>query len=522
MHPDSSSAENTSLPWRLWLAVFLLIPVADLCLYEIQYPRLGFAIVTACMAALGLFVSRCRGRIIPGMLFMVPTILSTVINVNGINVLAILIGFTLLFWNNRANALSWNLVGIPMALLCSPFTAIRLFLQSLISLSSSTRNPPRHLGRLLRIVIPTIVVSVLFFLFLAAGNAVLFQWTKDIASWFSGLLSPVQMPDPERMAFWVRIAVFGVVFLIPAWLCYRNQIAQRTLKSPFDISQNKPLLRQQFIFVLAGVNLVFLLTNTLDAVYLWIRRAPPAGINTTAYLYEGFYALLFTVMLAGVLLAFMFNHSDEVKNSRWLIRLAVCWTIQNIILVAGVAFRLWLHVDKFCLTPRRLQVGLFLILVLASLILLMLYILRKRSLDWLLSSNVITLFSFVFCVQFLNIGDICVQSAISKLKTNQQLRFDADFFDSVGISGWQLLRFMAEDKEHANLPEYKNASVYWRELTQDIKAKPRPFSWQSFSWHSYGESKALCSSLGIPETDITRQWDSTVSLMHRHATETRP
>lgn len=504
----AQTASNiTNVPWRLWIAILIMLPVADICLFKAHNPGIGFSLVISAFTLLGLYVSKQQGRLI-GLALLIPSILVSSIYPSLTNLAAIFIGFTILLWKRRTNPLSWNLIDIPKLLASSPFVALRLFFQSISHISTHTQHV-RKAQKYICIALPTVFVSAIFLILLCAGNAILARWASDATALISRILEPIIFPDMTRILFWAFIALISVIIFVPAWLCQNGETGQKSLPSPFDISKNKSLLKLQFIFVLIGVNVVYLFTNTLDAIYLWIRQSPPNGISTTEYLYEGFYILIVTTLLAGLFLAFVFNHSDSVKNTKAITLLANTWIVQNLFLIAGVGFRLWLHVDKYCLTPRRMQVGLFLVLVTIGFILLSIYIIRKRSLNWLLSSNFIAASLFIFSLQFLNIGEYCVDSAIRKIKENPDLNFDAHFFNSVGISGWRLLEVMANDEEHQRI----EARFHWKELQRNLTEKPTPFHWQNMAYYPYHESKELCEKLNIPTCDMRRAWDQTVMKM---------
>jgi hypothetical protein len=274
------------------------------------------------------------------------------------------------------------------------------------------------------------------------SNDVLALWMSKVLTKIGDILAVFVDIDRERVFSWFVFAMLGALVLLPAWRSFQKTKPDSLGKSRRDEPPEIAGRAWQWGLVLGGVNLAFLLTNTLDVVWLWVRRTVPSGVNSTEYLHNGVYGLIFVTILAGAVLAFLFNGAPKLTRSPWLRRLGLLWVAQNLFLVAGVGFRLWLHVESFCLTPRRIGVAFFLALVLAGFVLLVVYILRQKTLRWLFTSNLLVLLALFFGLQFANIDAWCADSAIRSRKASPNIRMNASFISKIGDEGWRVVYFL--------------------------------------------------------------------------------
>lgn len=515
----TAALKVVNMPWRLWFALVAFIPVADVCLFGVWGWGAGLVVAFVWLSLLAVFVSRAEGNVAVGIAILLPSLAARLIEPGFANTICLLAGLSILAWSPRRSALAWGLLESVWRSLHS----LSLFTRyNALGISELSRRNALHTfgqrlrvaggktGKAVRIVFPALVISLFFLLLLTLGNVALGKWTGtgarwaaeglgDLFEWFFGLFRF----DTKRIGFWLLAFIVAVFLLMPA---QSHELADRREGA---LWQRRPadgetgLRSLQWLLVLAGVNLVFLLTNTLDAIYLWVRQSPPEGVATTDYLYGGVYGLVFVTLLAGGLLAILFNRQGGYRYRRALRWLGVLWIAQNVFLIGGVGFRLWLHVERFCLTPRRVELAFFLLLVLAGFVLLLIYVLRDKSLRWLIGSNLLALLVLFFSVQFVDINGMCVQSAREKRKVNSELEIDGGFLLSVGLSGWPLVHELAAEGD-------EKAKQTWRLFKKKLPKTPVPLKWQGYSARHHAQVLALCQSAGVPAQDIANAWERSI------------
>ncbi|MDR2845440.1 MAG: DUF4173 domain-containing protein [Puniceicoccales bacterium] len=509
--------EHEQTGGRFWVSLALFVPVADVCLYGFPDIGAGVAALAAVTALLACWVSRARGRLAIGAVVLVASLVAQVIEPGWANLFSLVAGIGILAWTNRANALAWGLVAAAWRMATAPFRLplLRPFAGLFPVSFRGTISGVGAVAGVVRLVLPAVLVSGLFLVLLTWGNAVLGEWAKQAASRVGAFLAELFRLDAKRIFFWVMMVFVGAVLLVPALRCVVPS-AEGTLWANRRKEGSAPERNcLQWLLTLGGVNLVFLLTNTVDGVYLWARHQPPAGVGTTEYLYGGVYGLIFVTLLAGGVLALLFNGAASVTRSPWLRGLGVAWVAQNVFLISGVGFRLWLHVEQFCLTPRRVEVAFFLVLVLTGFVLLLIYVLREKSLRWLVGNNVLAVVALFFVVQFADVDAWCVESAIAK-RQSASLRIDDDFLRSVGFTGWRLTKLLAEEppEKRDGTGSYVQAVQRWEHMKHrmDERAKVSPVAetpWQAYAWRRQREARALSEALGAEagrEADAFGAW----------------
>jgi len=508
--PVSTQPEQPA-QWRLWGALLVFIIAADVGLYETSAPAAGLVPAGLCAALGAAWVSRGEGRPALGFALTLSALLATLLEPSFSSVVVFFAGLCLLAWMNRAAGLAWGFSQAPLQLLA----AVPRLLCEIPSLCGGVARAGRACnfnaaGRAFKLLAPAVLASALFLVLLSFGNAVLAQWVETAWGAFRELVMRIVFPPWARVLFWVWMLLLGGLLLMPA-LRRANKPAREgegflTRRWEWFAS-----VEMQGRLVLAGVNIVFLLTNTLDAVYLWIRRAPPEGVNTTDYLYNGVYGLVFATLVAGGMLAALFNGGAPLARSRWLRGLGFAWVAQNVFLIAGAGMRCWLHVENYCLSPRRVGVGFFLALLLAGYGLLSVYMLRGKTLRWLVGRNLAAVVALFFITQFCDIQRWCADSAARRIKANPKaLTLDARFLNSIGLAGWRVVETQAWGG--AETSERTRAQLCRNEFLRTMGTESRPPRWQSWSWRENREMMELCKAVGFyqPDPRIPGVWRNAV------------
>ncbi|MEO0477082.1 MAG: DUF4173 domain-containing protein [Planctomycetota bacterium] len=134
---------------------------------------------------------------------------------------------------------------------------------------------------------------------------------------------------------------------------------------------------------LIAMNIVFALQLTLDSRYLVFGGDLPDGMTYAEYAHRGAYPLVFTALLAAVIVLVAFRPGGVSRRNVWVFRLVFLWIIQNVLLVISAALRLSHYVEAYTLTRLRVAAAVWMLLVAGGLVLLIWRIASDRDNTWL-------------------------------------------------------------------------------------------------------------------------------------------
>lgn len=123
------------------------------------------------------------------------------------------------------------------------------------------------------------------------------------------------------------------------------------------------------IISLVMLNVLLLFINAIDITYVWFGFTYTSNVNLTDYVHQGAGLLIFSIVLAMLVLLFFFrgNLNFYTKN-KWLRYGAYGWIFQNVVLVISVLFRDYYYIAHMGLAYKRIGVLVFLLMVLMGLI----------------------------------------------------------------------------------------------------------------------------------------------------------
>ncbi|MEO7768832.1 MAG: DUF4173 domain-containing protein, partial [Ferruginibacter sp.] len=148
-------------------------------------------------------------------------------------------------------------------------------------------------------------------------------------------------------------------------------------------NENKTAIISLFL-----LNALLLFINCVDIVYVWFGFTERNDINLSEYVHEGAGLLIFSILLAMVLLLFFFRGNlNFYKKNKWLKMGAYAWLFQNAVLVVSVFFRDYYYIHHHGLAYKRIGVLVFLLLVLAGLITVFIKIHQRKTAYYLLRVN---------------------------------------------------------------------------------------------------------------------------------------
>lgn len=134
------------------------------------------------------------------------------------------------------------------------------------------------------------------------------------------------------------------------------------------------------IISLLMLNVLLLLINTIDIMYVWFGFSYNNNINLTEYVHEGTGMLIFSIVLAMMVLLFFFRGNlNFYKKNKWLRYGAYGWIFQNAILVISVLLRDYYYIQNMGLAYKRIGVLVFLLMVLFGLITVFIKIQQRKT-----------------------------------------------------------------------------------------------------------------------------------------------
>ena len=136
------------------------------------------------------------------------------------------------------------------------------------------------------------------------------------------------------------------------------------------------------------LNVLLLFINAIDITYVWFGFTYTANLNLKDYVHEGAGMLIFSIVLAMLVLLFFFRGNlNFYKQNKWLRYGAYAWIIQNAVLVISVLFRDYYYIVHMGLAYKRIGVLVFLVMVLMGLITVFIKIHQRKTAYYLWRVN---------------------------------------------------------------------------------------------------------------------------------------
>lgn len=482
---------------RLIAAVLLTTFAADWLLFGALPPALGLSFF-ALVCAAAILWNRDGWTKDRGLLWAAPIFLLSVaqagIDVSWINLLVLFLLLTMLAGTRFSLPWSQRWPGWIEALLAwykAPAQWTRT--NAILLAAQKARKEDPSIDKLRRaglIVLPGLVLLVVFGAFLGAGNALagsyLTQAWEGATEYFRTL---VQL-NPFRIFFWILIATIALTFCYPG-RCVAFARSCTAEWRRFSLSNDRQVVLWQTWISLAALNGLYLLVNSLDVFYLWMKTELPENVGYSSFVHEGVFALTASTVLAGVVISFFFQQSEDVARSRVAKALAIAWIAQNLLLLSGVVLRLHLYVDAFGWSVLRFHVGSFLLLTTVGFGLLSLYVIKGQSLRWLVLANLIAVFGLIYLLQFANVNGWVARWNVDRWLADPATTLDVEYLETLGSAAWPALRLAAD--EGSGSEQWKIGEALRRARNQ-ARSTARDQSWRSWQWRYIRWEKALHGS----------------------------
>jgi hypothetical protein len=153
---------------------------------------------------------------------------------------------------------------------------------------------------------------------------------------------------------------------------------------------------QQSLMTLGMLNLLLLVVNATDIIYVWTGANVAEVTDLKQYVHEGTYILIACIVLAMLVLFQIFRKNLNFYPKNTMLRvLSLGWLVQNGVLAISVGIRNWQYVTHHGFAYKRVGVFLFLLLVFFGLTTLWLKIRDRHTFSWLLQLNAWALYGLI-------------------------------------------------------------------------------------------------------------------------------
>ena len=238
-----------------------------------------------------------------------------------------------------------------------------------IKLDNSKKKNEKIINSIIGIFIGIILSSVILAL-LSSADDYFGKFLYNVKSFTSSIL------DIGTIT-WI-IIFFVILFSIGINILNFKKIGN---KKNNKIEPNSTMITS----MLATINLVFILfliseISKLCGNFLKI----PSGYIYSSYAREGFFQLLFVTIINFSIILFLLYKTDLINNNKIIKGLTLSLIIFSILLIFNSYYRMFLYIEKFGFTNLRLQVILFLLMELLSLLVILKKILFKLKNDFVI------------------------------------------------------------------------------------------------------------------------------------------
>ncbi len=313
---------------RLVLGLLLAVATFDLCFWKIHSLGLSLSLFTLVLA--GIILNNrvgSDGKRTLRFLFalLAGAVIAAALETGVTNMLVLMVLVVALAGHTfftEAGSLWGKWISQGIAMLFAPgrvFWLIARVMEACVS-----RGPGGiggFIGGLL-LIIPAVVLALIFGSLLASGNAVFGNWTSSFFDWFWKELALYL--DAGRIALWLVAAFVMLPILRPTMVSdWWWKWTERLPRLPEIVPARGAFLCSALVLVV--LNLLFVIANIADALFLWSGQKLPEGVTYSGFVHHGVNTLIVTVLLSALVLTTIFQQPLSVARSRELKALALVW-----------------------------------------------------------------------------------------------------------------------------------------------------------------------------------------------------
>lgn len=206
---------------------------------------------------------------------------------------------------------------------------------------------------------------------------------------------------------WVFFTCIGyVLFLnilrpLDAQELVATDLSQKNeLETPSEIEiigQKKQLENEHTLgsIILIALNFLLVFFLVTDGIYIY-QKTDISNAEYSASVHQGVYALMFSIVLAIILILYFFRGNlNFYKDNQQIKTLTYIWISLNIILIVFTSFKNFTYVEALGLTYKRIGVFVYLLLTLTGLITAYIKVTEVKSFIYLVRTNIATVFTIL-------------------------------------------------------------------------------------------------------------------------------
>ena len=229
-----------------------------------------------------------------------------------------------------------------------------------------SETPKKRIG-VLAVLIPVLIIFI-FFLLYRQGNVLFYEFTKNI--------------NLDFISFsWICFTLGGFL-LMYSFFCYRSvpELLEPESRIPDRLDSGKkasvwlrnilPLSQEYMsgLILLVVLNALTLILNLLDSKFLFLDGKLPAGITYSEFVHNGVGVLVFSIVIAIVVILFYFRAELNFSKGRKILAgLTFLWILQNLFMLYTGALKNGMYIHEYTLTYKRIGVYAWLLLALFGL-----------------------------------------------------------------------------------------------------------------------------------------------------------
>ena len=238
-------------------------------------------------------------------------------------------------------------------------------------------------GRLIFYFLIPGVALIIFFQLYRQGNNVFEQLTESIDLSFIS-------------AKWLFFLVSGSFLMygffrhhvIPPFQSFdegaENNLKKSAVKKGIDKLLDVSIEKKSGVVLLVLLNLLLLIVNSGDLVFISGGAELPDGMSLSDSVHQGVGALITSIVFAVLIILFYFRgRLNFIQNNKQIKALAVCWIVQNLLLVVSTAYRNFDYISAHGLTYKRIGVYVYLLLTVIGLLFTLIKVAKIKT-NWYL------------------------------------------------------------------------------------------------------------------------------------------
>jgi hypothetical protein len=234
------------------------------------------------------------------------------------------------------------------------------------------------------------------------------------------------------------------------------------------------------------LNALLFLINVIDIKYVWLGFTFRKGANMAAYVHEGAWLLILSIVLAMLLLLFFFRGNlNFYKKNKWLRYGAYLWIFQNSFLVFSVFNRDYYYIFHYGLAYKRIGLLFFLTMVLVGLITVFLEIYYTKTIYFLLRINAWAAIVLLVFASVINWDETIAQYNLTRKSI---IPLDVPFLLSLSDKTLPLLQKNEDvlEKDSSNEMYYysgsfHNAIDFFEYRKKDFMNRQNNYTWLSWN-----------------------------------------